>query len=637
MFRQTSHQTPPPSEPEVVTPPGTVSRPVRGLAAGMGVVCFAFGLAMIANTHSAGDGGWHWYATLHRDGQRLYADMHLVLQPLAILEADWWMRIAGRGWIVSKVPAVLHLAAFVVGIVLVAARTGWSDVETAILVAFGFFVGVHFEAYRFDDYHVIVHVAYLAAILLAARLPGAGPAEALRIAALLGGVSGLAVTTRLNDGGALLVGVLLAVFWYGRPRWWSLGATGAAFAATVVCVVALTGDSFADYVRHSVLRAAAPKGGAERIALAPFLLLKNTGGFMWQPLVGWVVSLAAAWAAGWAMLVPTGRSPANPSPIARRSLPRDIARRFGGGGLALLAFLQLVPGMKGGDLIVILAAVVVLLAFVTAGVLAGRLLLEAAGRGRPVGFDALLVLLPFGLLLSNATSSAGWHFGLYFPVALFVLCVPRAFPGLFRDGRVRVALLSVCGLMALSSACWKFNNPFSWQNLRSRPMGVGRLTVTHPVYGTMIIDEDLHALSESVRERIDASGDRELLSLPLPYANYYCDIAPWHGFVQTFFDTTDHAMIGRLIDEVKECPPRWIVYQRQMNNLENHERVFNGGRPLPQRELDTVIGQRLRDGRWRVALESPFGGADGWFLIDTRPVHADATSVPDTPSRREPP
>lgn len=51
------------------------------------VCCILFGLAMIANMQSAADGGWFWYAVFLGSHKRLYADMHLALQPLFVLES----------------------------------------------------------------------------------------------------------------------------------------------------------------------------------------------------------------------------------------------------------------------------------------------------------------------------------------------------------------------------------------------------------------------------------------------------------------------------------------------------------------------------------------------------------------------
>ena len=76
------------------------------------VFCVLFGLALIANTERADDGGWFWYSFFFDSGKHLYADMHLALQPLYVLETSAFMAVMGKGWLVSKIPAVLHLVAY---------------------------------------------------------------------------------------------------------------------------------------------------------------------------------------------------------------------------------------------------------------------------------------------------------------------------------------------------------------------------------------------------------------------------------------------------------------------------------------------------------------------------------------------
>ena len=90
----------------------------------------------------------------------------------------------------------------------------------------------------------------------------------------------------------------------------------------------------------------------------------------------------------------------------------------------------------------------------------------------------------------------------------------------------------------------------------------------------------------------------ELLSLPYPYPNYFCDIAPWHDYVQTFFDTATRPQIEHLMQELETHPPEWIVYQRQLNIMRGAERLYNHGHPLAQRELDTMLMRKLSSGQW---------------------------------------
>ena len=116
--------------------------------------CFLFGVAFILNIHPICDGQWFWYAKLLLQGHRLYAEMHLVLQPLFVLGTSLNMLLLGEGWLVSKLPAFLALIAFLIGLRLLASFSPLEDWRKAILIGSAFFLPILFVAYRFDDYHV---------------------------------------------------------------------------------------------------------------------------------------------------------------------------------------------------------------------------------------------------------------------------------------------------------------------------------------------------------------------------------------------------------------------------------------------------------------------------------------------------
>jgi hypothetical protein len=153
-------------------------------------------------------------------------------------------------------------------------------------------------------------------------------------------------------------------------------------------------------------------------------------------------------------------------------------------------------------------------------------------------------------------------------------------------------------------------------------MFVGRQWYRHPVYGPMIIETTQLEVFTQICGRL-RSDSGELLSLPLTYANYFCSIAPWHGYVQTFFDTSTKETIFRLMQELAKAPPRWVLYQRQLDILSMHEDVYDHGQPLPHRYLDQMIEQKLNSGRWEKAYISNYEDSPGWrnewILIRTKP------------------
>jgi hypothetical protein len=220
-------------------------------------------------------------------------------------------------------------------------------------------------------------------------------------------------------------------------------------------------------------------------------------------------------------------------------------------------------------------------------------------------------------------SSGGHPEGLYQPLAVLMLLLPVASPIRVRKESTRAFLLAIVGLLACSCAVYKVRIPYKWHSYRSAPMFVGRQWYRHPVYGPMIIETTQLKVFTQICSQVGTDSQVELLSLPLTYANYFCSIAPWHGYVQTFFDTSSKETIFGLMRELEKAPPKWVLYQRQLDILTMHEDTYNHGKPLPHRYLDQMIVQKLDDGRWEKAYSNNYEGSPGWhnewILIRTRP------------------
>src|SRR5206468_11974341 len=108
----------------------------------------------------------------------------------------------------------------------------------------------------------------------------------------------------------------------------------------------------------------------------------------------------------------------------------------------------------------------------------------------------------------------------------------------------------------------------------------------------------------------------ELLAVTNPYANYFCEVVPWDGYVQTWYDTTSPQTIQRLIGELQSTPPKWIFYQRSLDTILAHEKVFTNGQRLPHRRLDWLIMEQIIEGTWVVVRREVIEGSD-WILIRT--------------------
>ena len=572
------------------------------------VFCAFFGIALIINVHLANDGVWYWYSMEFLDGRLLYRDLGIALQPLYILINALSIALLGPSWIALRVPALLALMLFLFPIYQLARRSGRSSLEQGILIPFAFFVGIHFEAYRFDDYHVIVHALYLISAVLLLDLQSFRTTRSRScLAALLGVLCGLAVVTRLNDGILLVAAATLLVFVLAPKRRVVLSVLVLLVSiVTVLFVIASTGDSLSDWIRLSILGAATSKGGGTHLLVSPILLPWNAAKSLASRdgliVVLQLLTILLA-AAGW---------------VKAEGLTwrRKVAARFFLAGLACLIFKLLAPR----DPIIVVSAVFVWVACILLLQFARRALgaLVRWDFASVLGDERFIALLPIFLWVSGSLSTGGWHFGLYFPFAFFVVLLVVSKPARFEGGSLRVALFALMGVLALYGAIFRYQNPCSWHSYRTSPLFQHRLVVDHKLYGPLVVDGRLYAFISTVCSEIERGGGGELLSLPFPYANYFCGIPPWKGYVQTFFDTSDERKIRGLMNRLEEHPPAWILYQRQLANLELHERTFNFGRPLPHRSLDKLLMTRVSAGQWVVIGRFHHGEGNDWMLVRTK-------------------
>jgi hypothetical protein len=582
------------------------------------VLCILFGIVLVANIQTAADGGWFWYATFLHNGHRLYSGMHLALQPLFVLETLWFLTLLGKGWIVSKVPAVLHLIAYCLGLLLLVRRSSLSDRHKALLLVSVFFLSITFEGYRFDDYHVLADCFQVYSLVLLLRLqPDTGLSHTLRLVAALGVLSGLAIMNRLNDGAALVVGVTISILCLAPSKKLASLALFAAVAAfTVVIVVSLTGDSLHDYATYSIFRAAGIKGGAGNILTHPIHLPYNALQFLkprWHQK--WAIYTIAA-ALAWGFLV---------APARWKKGRREIWKLMLGLFLILLPLPFIYRGFFDTHLIEWLSAVATLAAYVLGAFIVFRFIRwQINPKQRRWNPLEILLIIPLGQLASGSMSSGGEHIGLYGPLAILILLLPVASPISIKSERWRGVIFAVAAILLSNCVLYKISIPFSWHSYRLKPMFIGRQWYRHPDYGPMIIETQHLTLLEKVCDQI-ASGNapRELLSMPYSNANYFCSIPPWHDYVQTFFDTSSADTIFGLVAQLQTAPPQWILYQRQMDSMALHETLYNQGHPLPHRYLDQIIEQKLATGEWQTVFTSNYGDhpgwSDEWIFIHTQP------------------
>ena len=585
--------------------------------------CICFGLALIANTQTAGDGSWFWYATLLRNGTRLYSDLKLPLQPLFPLETKWLQSTFGEGWLVSKIPAVLHLLALALGIYFLAARSGWTDGQKAAILCGSFFIGIRFVAYRFDDYHVITHACFLvSAVLLLAIIGTPTAGRRFALSAALGAVAGIAFVTRLNDGAALFAYSAAAILITVRPPTLRLLAVYAAcFALTAFLVLGATGDTLGAWASASILHAGGIKGGNAQFLSDPVQVIVTAWSFLLQSNGGARIGEVLALALAWAFLIAPALGKGDPLPSRAKNLA--LGTLVVTGAIALLRPL-LQETQPDESLLTLGVFAIYLGALYVVVKLALHVLKPGLAKWRPEEF---LLSMPFAMIVSDSFSSGGSFHGLYTPIGALIAITPAVFAASFR-GRPRSTCVGFVALLTLLAVWFRYNDPFSWINYRVPPLFERREVIEHPAYGPMVIDERLLRFNTQICALVN-NGDPQpqLLSMPLPYENYYCAVPPWHSFVQTWYDTTPRAVVDDLSRQLSSGPPKWVLYQRQLGALASHEIVYNGGRPLPHRALDAFIMQRIADAQWKIVFREIDGDSD-WLLLRTREDTSREPSVP---------
>jgi hypothetical protein len=231
--------------------------------------------------------------------------------------------------------------------------------------------------------------------------------------------------------------------------------------------------------------------------------------------------------------------------------------------------------------------------------------------------------------LASASASTGAQAATVFlsPIAMLLLLIPVIQPFRREASWANASLVTIMALMGLCTVMEKIHDPYLWLLNRSDPMFVNRQWHRHPVYGPMYIDRDLLQFIEPVCQQIGQENSRqELLSMPNSYPNYFCNIPPWHGYVQTFFDTSTRSTITHLMSELDTAPPQWIVYQRQLKIMSIHELYLHHGQRLAHRDLDEMIMRKIATGQWQVVSksnylfvdEASYQQGDGWLIIRTR-------------------
>jgi hypothetical protein len=561
------------------------------------LLCFGFGALCLVLVVGPADGTWVLYAREMQAGHRLYSDLGVNQQPLFPLLSYAGAMLSPGGLLGDRLIFFGVIALHVLLIFLVSRRAAGPGLGGLILGLAAYFTAIHFEGFRYDDYHAVAHCVVLASLYLSIRLC-AGELGSERFAFFQGALAGAAFLTRVNEGlgvGASVAIVVLSLHGTSRltGRLVLIGALGAALVFALVMI--LIGETPATWFQQTVVTASAAKGGAS-LASAPWRALVQSVGLLLRPISLLLLLLPLLIAGALAAMRPANR--------------RDAALLGGAAGLCIFAVLKFCDS----DSLVPLAPVVLVLS--VAG-LAAWAIRWAKGRGGDASALAL-VAYPFFMFATGALSSGGRVYPLYFPVALALLVAALLLRRPFDDEQrapLRIACLGLLALVAADAFAYRVKNPYSWLAYRVNPLFVDYRFQSDPAHGPHVVTRQL---SDLITPVCSAATGKSLLSLPYSFANYYCGIPVWHGYVQSFFDTSTRSRIEQIEKELQQDPPDFVFYQRQLPILRFHEISFAGGRPLPHRDLDRLIAGKVRRGEWTIVYRSNAYPPSTWYLISTR-------------------
>lgn len=590
------------------------------------LVCFLQGVALTLNVHPAGDGMWFWYARLYREHHLIYGVMHLPLQPLFVLMTAWMQDILGLGWLQSKVLALMQLAAFCFSLWLLAGRIPWKDWQRSILLVATYSLTLTSSYFRFDDYHVTGYCLVVVSIYIMTRMgEEIRQRSILALTMLLGIVSGLALSNRLNDGAALFVGVAFVfIIAFKRIRWTALPLLTASAAITFFFIILLTGDTIHNWFFYSILRAAAIKGGSHSVLLGPLRVLLAMSRTVFLYRKTWACAIYGAFVIALVELVVRRRL----DPLSPR-LSRMWQVWVLVASAAFLVWQSFVGHFNAA-----IGAWGLLLSLGLAAWYALRLARSEwfAGRGG-LDWQKALIVIPFLQIMAGMVTSGGSPLETYPPIGVMLLILPICIPRIFQTGWPKRALVGMALMIGISGFIAKAEDPYSWIHFRNESMFKKREWYQHPVYGPVYIETAQARLFSQICARVEAGGQpSDMLEVTNPYANWFCDVPPWHDFVQSWYDTTSRQTIETMDAELRATPPRWILYERSPFTLQANERAFGAGKQLPHREFDQLVLSKLASGEWTLA-EGVGYRSDDWLLIETVPTahHQSLIYPPDLP------
>jgi hypothetical protein len=569
------------------------------------LACVALGTLSLISIVGPGDGTWILYARQMADGKRLYSDLGLNQQPIFPLLSLFAAKLSSGGILGDKAVFFGLLLTHVLLVHANARRIADGPWRCATLTAAIFVTAIHFEAFRYDDYHALAQSAVLASFYCSLRFID-GDLGARHFAMLQGGLTALAFLTRVNEGAAIGGAAALIMLSSGVPLP-RKGRMLAVSACSGILVFALTmlviGETPLVWFNQTLVQASGAKGGGSLLS-HPGMAVMNAFAFMVPSNFGRraIALFALALLASTFLLLRRTRE---------GRLPIYIPVLVGALGFGILSLGYV------SDPLVTLTALALLMSVAAVLLLASGMVKQWQLDRRPLATVLRMAGYPLLLFCMASLSTGGEIRGLSFPLAISLLtgALALARPRERARSAASTIFYTILLLTGVSGLSFRWNDPFSWLDYRVPPLLTDYVTVNDARHGPHLLPRETRDLVVPVCRIVEPG--QSMLSLPYSFANYYCRIPLWQGQVQSFFDTSTAVQVDQIAGGLTQSPPQYIFYQRQPHTLALHEKLFNQGRPLAHRRLDRIIIDKVASGRWKVVYRSQAFAPSRWYLIRT--------------------
>lgn len=566
----------------------------NGLVFSGPIFAFMFGLSTLFFVLSAGDGTWFLYSKEVLNHKQIYSDLKLTAQPIFPLINIAGLYLFGSSYFSQKLLFIIILSFYVHSLYLLLQLIDINVLFRSVIYVALFFMGIHFEAFRFDDYHALANALFLYSIYYGYKFINHQDLKCYFIFSVLSSITFL---TRINQGLAVIFSFGLLMLFTQQKISTKVKFIFINIILTVILtfiLISLTSETPLAWFYSTIYNASSAKGG-DSIFFYPLKLISNSFTYIYSEISKnfyWNLTLF------FCLFV---------------SIFFFTKNKIISSSLFIVFIISLYKLITNGDIIIESTAFIVLFLFIMSSILLLYNFLPA--RYQSESKYLKLLFFPIFLFIFSSLSSGGYFYGLYFESSVTFLVLLIIYQKYIKNNYF---ILFYFLFVALSGCLFRFNNPYSWHSYHVSPLFSSNYKYENFNFlGPHFIAKDLANHINPVC-KIVSSSDGTLLSLPFSFANYYCGIPIWNGYVQTFFDTSTPLVINNLINDLKDSPPDFIFYQRQIDNMRGHEIVFNKGNPLPHRALDAFIMDKINAGTWMVVYKSDYAPPSNWFLISTK-------------------